>query len=140
MQCCKPIKQLDASFAHSFSTLLREGRRQKHEIAQILVFAIIFVTDCLQKSEKFKCGILHFVVLNHTESQLLSISSLRYNQSLQFLEPKQAVLNICVSEAKYLFSTFFFFFFFFEVKQNYQHYKEDSTRRVIVHEIMVSGT
>ena len=75
-QCCKPITELDASFAHCFSTLLRGGREEKHEIALIAVFPTIFVTDCLKKSEKRKCSILQLVVLNHFEGMILPITSL----------------------------------------------------------------
>ena len=52
-QCCEPITKLDARFAHCFSTLLRGGSGEKHEIIQIAVFSIIFVTGGLKKSEKF---------------------------------------------------------------------------------------
>ena len=52
-QCCEPITKLDARFAHCFSTLLRGGSGEKHEIIQIAVFPIIFVTGGLKKSEKF---------------------------------------------------------------------------------------
>ena len=43
-------------------------------------------------------------------------------------------LNIRVGEAKSLFSRFF------SSKTKQLHYKEDSTRRAIVHEIAASGT
>ena len=75
-QCFKPITELDASFAHCFSTLLRGGRGEKHKIALVAVFPIIFVTDCLKNSEKHKCSILQLVVLNHFEGMQLPITSL----------------------------------------------------------------
>ena len=53
IQCCEPTTYFDASFAHCFSTLLRGGRKWKHENVQITAFPIIFVTGCLKKSEKF---------------------------------------------------------------------------------------
>ena len=52
IQCCEPMTQLDATFAHCYSTLLRLGRVWKHKIVQTAVMAIIFVTDCLKKCEK----------------------------------------------------------------------------------------
>ena len=76
IQCCEPIALLDASFVHCFSTLLRGGRRQRHETVLIAVFPITFVTDCLKKSEKNKCSILQLVVLNHFEGMQLPITSL----------------------------------------------------------------
>ena len=76
IQCCEPITSLDASFTRCFSTLLRGGRGQKHQIAQIAVFPIIFVTDCLKKSEKFKCSILQLYFFNHLEGKQLPITSL----------------------------------------------------------------
>ena len=75
-QCWKPITQLDSSFAHCFSTLLRGGSGEKHEIALIAVFPNIFVTDRLKKSEKRKSSILQLVVLNHFEGMILPITSL----------------------------------------------------------------
>ena len=66
-QCCKPINSFTQIFAHCFSTLLREGRGEKHEIVLIAIFSITFVTDWLKKSEKRKCSILQYVVLNHFE-------------------------------------------------------------------------
>ena len=45
-QCCEPITQLDTTFGHCFSTLLRGGSEEKHKTVQITVFPIIFVTDC----------------------------------------------------------------------------------------------
>ena len=51
IQCCEPITQLDATFAHCFSTFLRGGRKYKQNIAQIAYFPMIFFTDCLKKSE-----------------------------------------------------------------------------------------
>ena len=45
-ECWEPMTQLDESFARCFSSLLRGERGWKHEINQIAVFAVIFVTDC----------------------------------------------------------------------------------------------
>ena len=75
-QCWKPITYLDGSFAHCCSTLLRRGRGEKHEIALIAVFPIIFVTDCLKKLEKRKCSILQLVVLNDLGDIILPVTSL----------------------------------------------------------------
>ena len=44
-------------------------------------------------------------------------------------------LNIWVNVAKSLFSRYFF-----QVKTSYEHYKEDCSRLIIVHEITASGT
>ena len=49
-----PITKLEAGFAHCFTTLLRWGRGGGKKIVQIVVFPIIFVTDCLKKSKKFQ--------------------------------------------------------------------------------------
>ena len=83
-----------------FLNIVKRGSGEKHEIIQIAIFPIIFVTGGLKKSEK---------------------------------------LNIWISKEIWVifqgnFSDFF------QVKPNYEHYKEDFTKRLIVHEISASGT
>ena len=74
----EPITLLDASFAHCYSTLLRGGRGEKHKIAHIAVFPIIFVTDCQKNLQNFMCSILLLLILNQTEGINLPITSLLY--------------------------------------------------------------
>ena len=51
---------------------------EKHNIAQITVFTIIFVTDCLKNLKNFSCGILQLLILNQIEDMHLAITSLLY--------------------------------------------------------------
>ena len=76
IQCCEPIRWLDARFAPCLSPLLRGSRGKTSEIVQIAVFPIIFVTDCLKNLKNFKCAILQLVVFNHFEGVQLPIKSL----------------------------------------------------------------
>ena len=71
----KPIALLGTSFAQFSSTLLRGERRGKHKIVQIVVFPIIFVTDCLKNLQNFRCGILLLLILNQIEVIYLPITS-----------------------------------------------------------------
>ena len=76
IQCCKPITKYETSFAQCFSTLLRGGRGWKHKNVQIAVFPIIFIIDCLKKTDKLTCSILRLFVLNDFEGMQLAIKSL----------------------------------------------------------------
>ena len=71
--------------------------------------------------------------MNYSEGMQLPIMSL-WHKYEQFFDPKQpAEISREVRQNLY-------FSDFFQVKPNNEHYEEDSTRRVIVHEITASGT
>ena len=125
---------LDASFAHCSSTLLRGGRGEKHKIVQITVFPIIFVTDCLKNLQNFTCVILQLLILNQIEGMYLPITSLLYESFYMIIFGTQrSSLNTFIRQNLY-------FSDFFQIKPNYEHYKEDSTRCIIVHEIAALET
>ena len=100
IQCCEPIKQLDTSFAHCFSILLRGGRGQKYEIVQIAVFPIIFVTDCRLDFQNSIRATKHCCALKH------------------FYKPNWYLKNFAQSDFSFfeIFFSFFEIFFIFRVK------------------------
>ena len=73
-----PLYNVDAGFAHCFSTLLEKGAGEKHQIVQIAVFPIIFVTDFLKTLQHLLCGILELLILCQIEGMHLPITSLLY--------------------------------------------------------------
>ena len=102
MQCCEHITQLDANFARCFSTLLREGRGQKHEIAQIAVFPVIFVADCrsivvyfiLFKVLYFRSLILIFLIYFTKSGLNVSSICFRYHENLTSKQTKNNNHNL----------------------------------------------
>ena len=62
----------------SSKTLLKGRKGEKQKIVQIAAFPIIFVTDCLENLQNFKCGILQLLILNQIEGMHLAITSLCY--------------------------------------------------------------
>ena len=73
-RCCKKLKKILNSFKKEIRKGVPQnwgggggghwGEGEKQKIVQIVVFPIIFVTDCLKKSKNFKCDILLLIVLN----------------------------------------------------------------------------
>ena len=97
IQCWEPKTWLCVTFAHCFSTFLRERRSQKHKIGKIAVFPILFITRCLKKSEKlsvvfYSClfyiklkicnySLLHnFAMVSHYLYNRKSFCLLRFNK------------------------------------------------------------